>query len=116
GRLDDDNPRVVIDYLKRDHNVFLVNRRIAGSDFLGIKVYESIPEIDSEIDSAIVYMNPEIIRGSGVLNDLSGIGRVILPPGADSDLELNDSLRDLGHEVLLECPRVRLSLEYRDRK
>lgn len=117
GRLKDDNPIVVIEYLKKEHQVFLINPKMANSEFMGLKVFGTLEEVDRKIngdhiiDSVIIYMNPDTIKMSGLIDKLGNVKRVILPPGAD-DPDLERMIRKKGIEVIRECPRVKLMLYY----
>lgn len=45
---------------KNEYNVFGINKKYAGTEILGIKVYASLDEIKEDIDCIDVVVNPKI--------------------------------------------------------
>lgn len=80
---------------------------IRDEDILGLKSYRSIDDVPRKIDTLTVYVSPrnmerhldEIIR--------SGIRRVILNPGTESD-SIRQRIQDSGKIVVEACTIVML--------
>lgn len=109
GRLRGDTPERVIEYLKKEHEVYLVNPKMAGSEFHDLWVYEDISKIKrKEVDTTIIYMNPEMIKRTGLVEKINSED-VVLPPGADNDEDVIRMIEKKGINVKKECPRVVLS-------
>lgn len=117
GRLTSNNPDVVIQLLKLEHNVYLVNPKKSGEKVHDLIVYPSLQSIPSDvhIDTIILYMNPENILNSHVYDGFNHADQIIFPTLEQINDTLSSKLDDLGLNFKVECPRVVLSQLYQDK-
>jgi len=90
------------------HQVLLYNPRLEQVN--GILAQPSLLEIDEEIDTVTIYVNPSIL--DGLMDDIIALTpkRVIFNPGAESS-EHAEFFREAGIEVVEGCTLVMLRSE-----
>ena len=92
--------------LEHGHDVFPVSPK--GDDVLGQTGHTSLADLERDIDTLTVYVNPT--RLAPLVDEILSLGpkRVILNPGTESD-DVEASLSKAGIDVLRACTLVLLS-------
>lgn len=80
---------------------------IRGGDILGLKSYKSIAEAPKGIDTLTVYVGPKHLEQYTEEIIRSGVRRVILNPGTESD-SVKRRLQESGKVVVEACTIVML--------
>ena len=90
-------------WTRAGETVVPVNPR--GGEIEGLRVYASVLDYPGEIDTASVYLPPDLALA--VLDEVAqkGIREVFINPGAESD-ELVDRAKRLGLNAMLACSIV----------
>ena len=90
---------------EKGHEVFPVHQRI--KEIEGMKVYESIQNIDDDIDTVTMYVGAKIsdLLGEDIIAKKPG--RIIFNPGAEN-LDLENKAKEKGIETINACTLVML--------
>ncbi|HVB36880.1 MAG TPA: CoA-binding protein [Vicinamibacterales bacterium] len=87
-------------YLRHGYTVIPINPREETIE--GLKAYRSVLDVPGRIDSATMYVPPDV--GRAIIDELAqkGIGEVWLNPGADGDA-LVTRARELHLDAIVGC-------------
>ena len=87
------------------HNTYCIHPKLSSID--GEKVFSSINEINTPVDTLTVYVNEEISKN--LVNDIINLApkRIIFNPGSENPA-IYDSLKESGIEVEEACTLVLL--------
>lgn len=94
-----------VQLLENGHNPLPVNPRLESID--GVKCYPHLNDIDENIDTLTVYVNPHI--SDSLAKEIFDLGakRVIFNPGSENE-SLYEPLKKRGVEVIEACTLVML--------
>lgn len=90
------------------HSVVPVHPKL--EEIEGIKVVNSIGDVEGEVDTLTLYVNPKVSEAS--LDDILKMApkRVIMNPGTESDL-LKEKLEKSGVNVVIGCTLIMLKTD-----
>jgi predicted CoA-binding protein len=94
-----------VQLLENGHNPLPVNPRLESID--GVKCYPHLNDIDQNVDTLTVYVNPHI--SDSLAKEIFDLGakRVIFNPGSENQ-SLYEPLKKRGVEVIEACTLVML--------
>jgi len=94
-----------VQLLEKGHNPIPINPRLESID--GVKCYPHLNDINQNIDTLTVYVNPHI--SDSLAKEIFDLGakRVIFNPGSENE-SLYEPLRKRGIEVIEACTLVML--------
>tara|TARA_Y100001970_G_C13942446_1_gene703900 strand:+ start:418 stop:786 length:369 start_codon:yes stop_codon:yes gene_type:complete len=95
----------LVQLLENGHNPILINPRLDSID--GFKCFPLLKNVEEEIDTLTIYVNPEISNSLSQEILALKVKRIIFNPGSENEA-LYEPLRKSGIEVIEACTLVML--------